>query len=68
MKEKLVKATYMCVGALIAFATYLLGNVNNSINAQPEANLPVLVVRKLYVVNAEGILSLTSMRMPMEDT
>lgn len=57
MKEKLAKATYMCVGALIAFAAYLLGNVNNSINAQPEVNLPVLdeiVVRKLRVVNAEG--------------
>ena len=57
MKEKLVKATYMCVGALIAFAAYLLGNVNDSINAQPEADLPVLdeiVVRKLRVVNGEG--------------
>lgn len=57
MKEKLVKATYMCVGALIAFTAYLLGNVNNSINAQPEADLPVLdeiVVRKLRVANTEG--------------
>lgn len=57
MKEKLVKATYMCVGALIAFTAYLLGNVNNNINAQPQSQLPVIdkiVVRQLEVVDANG--------------
>ena len=57
MKEKLAKTTYMCVGALIAFAAYLLGNVNDSINAQPQAQLPVIdkmVVRQLEVVDANG--------------
>ena len=57
MKEKLGKATYMCVGALIAFAAYLLGNVNDSINAQPQTQLPVIdkiVVRQLEVVDANG--------------
>ena len=57
MKEKLVKATYMCVGAFIAFAAYLLGNVNDSINAQPQTQLPVIdkiVVRQLEVVDANG--------------
>lgn len=47
----------MCVGAFIAFAAYLLGNVNNSINAQPQAQLPVIdkiVVRQLEVVDANG--------------
>ena len=42
MKEKLVKTTYMCIGALIAFTAYLLGNVNDNINAQPQPLLPVL--------------------------
>ncbi len=71
MKEKLAKVMYMCVGAFIAFAAYLLGNMNDSINAQPEANLPVLdeiVVRKLRVVNAEGILLSSSIRMLLEGT
>ena len=57
MKEKLAKATYMCVGAFIAFAAYLLGNVDNSINAQPQAQLPIIdkiVVRQLEVVDANG--------------
>ena len=31
IKEKFAKAMYMCVGALIAFAAYLLGNLNDSI-------------------------------------
>ena len=57
MKEKLVKATYMCVGALIAFAAYLLGNVNDNINAQSQPQLPVIdkiVVRQLEVVDTNG--------------
>ena len=57
MKKKLTKATYMCVGALIAFAAYLLGNLNNSINAQPQPLLPVIdkiVVRQLEIVDAQG--------------
>ena len=57
MKEKLVKVTYMGVGALIAFAAYLLGNVNDNINAQPQDQLPIIdkiVVRQLEVVDANG--------------
>lgn len=57
MKEKLVKVTYMGVGVLIAFTAYLLGNVNNNINAQPQPQLPVIdkiVVRQLEVVDANG--------------
>ena len=47
----------MCVGALIAFTAYLLGNVNDNINAQPQPLLPVIdkiVVRQLEIVDAQG--------------
>ena len=36
MKAKLEKVIYMSLGALIALLGYMLGTLNNSINAQSE--------------------------------
>ena len=57
MKQRSDKLMYMCVGAIIAFTAYMLGNLNESTNAQPQSQLPVIdkiVVRQLEIVDAQG--------------
>ena len=57
MKTKLGKLIYMGLGALIAFLGYMLGTMNDNINAQSgieQVDVDEIVIQKLRVVDTDG--------------